>query len=68
MYVSHTLSRASLPSSQVISDMQDYPIYQLTNADNLLYDITDRVNDDNVFVTNQRLEQIKREMAKNITL
>ena len=68
MYLSDTLSRASLPSSQVSSDMPDYLIYQLTNENNLLSEIADIANDDNIFVTDQRLEQIKRKTATDITL
>ena len=47
--------------------MPDYLIYRLTNEDNFLSEITDIVNDD-VFVTDQRLELIKQESAADITL
>ena len=68
MYLSDTLSRGSLLSSQVSSEMPEYLIYQLTNEDYLLSKIADIAIDDNVFVTDQRLEQIQRETTADITL
>ena len=48
--------------------MPDYLTYQLTNDNNLLSEIADIANYDNIFVTDQRLEQIKRETATDIIL
>ncbi len=68
MFLSDTLSRASLPNDQTIAEMPEYLIYSLQMEEALMSEIAAVKNDDAIFVTDQRLEKVKQETAHDITL
>ena len=67
MFISDTLSRASLPTKQIKASMPDYLIYQLTSEEKLMADIAD-VTNEVVHVSDVRLEQIRQNTATDVTL
>ena len=68
MFLSDTLSRASLPNDQTAAEMPEYLIYSLQKEEDLMLEIADTNNDDAIFVTDQRLEKVRQETARDITL
>ena len=68
MYISDTLSRASLPIEQDNDQIPDYLICQLDSEKAITDDIENTVNDEVIFVTDERLEKIRREISMDVTL
>ena len=68
MYISDTLSRASLPIKQVDKDTPSYQIFQIQEEQELHGELEDIDLEDSLFVTDTRLNTIKHETAKDMTL
>ena len=68
MYISDTLSRASLPIEQDNDQIPDNLICQLDSEKAITDDIENTVNDEVIFVTDERLEKIRREISMDVTL
>ena len=68
MYVSDTLSRAALPLTMVDKSKPDYIIYQLQEEEHFRKELEEINQEDTLFVTDHRLNQIRVETGKDITL
>lgn len=68
MNISDTISRASLLDKELSAETLDELVYQLREDQQLQREVKDTNNDDVIFVTNQRLQQIKLETLQNTSL
>jgi transposase InsO family protein len=66
MHISDTLSRASLPITEITPAMPDYMIFNIMEEDAVRKELEDA--DVTVFVTDERLRQVCEETTKDATL
>lgn len=68
MYISDTLSRASLPDTPVNQETHQYQIFKI-HEDHYIYTEFEEINaEESLFVTDARLQSVKKETAKDSTL
>lgn len=65
MFISDTLSRAALPISH---DSPDYVIFQFSPEEKLCHESEETDQEEAVFVTDQRLEDVRQETSKDASL
>ena len=65
MFISDTLSRAALPISH---DSPDYVIFQFSPEEKLCHKMEETDQEEAVFVTDQRLEDVRQETSKDASL
>jgi len=68
MHISDTLSRAALEADKPVDKMPEYAIFQLMQETKSLQELEQTENDDVVFVTDGRLNQIRLETIKDSSL
>ena len=68
MFISDTLSRAALPLRCVKADSPDYLIFQVNLEDRVRQEVEDINLEEAIFVTDQRLGQIRHETSKDASL
>ena len=67
-FVSDMLSRAALPIRHAKEDSPDYVIFQFSQEEKLRHEIEETVQEEAVFVTDQRLEDACQETGKDASL
>ena len=68
MYISDTLSRASLPQQEVTSDSPQYIIFQVAEERQFQEELTEVNMEQDVFVTDERLHRIREETLREPAL
>ena len=68
IFISDTLSRAALPLRQIQADTPDYLIFQVQEEERFRQEFEETNLEEAVFVTDQRLEQIRQETNKDASL
>ena len=68
MYISDTLSRASLPQQEVTSDTHPYIIFQVQEECRFQEELADINMESDVFVSDERLQRIREETVRDTTL
>ena len=68
MLISDTLSHAALPLRSFKADSPDYLILQVNLEDRVRQEVEDTNLEEAIFVTDQRLEQIRHETSKDASL
>ena len=68
MFISDTLSRATLPLRQTQKDTPDYLIFQVHEEERFRQEVEETNLEEATFVTDQRLEQIRQETNKGASL
>ena len=68
MFISDTLSRASLPNKSIDKETPHYQIFQLNEEQTLYSEYADDNAEDLLFVTDTRLDAIKKDTANDATL
>ena len=68
MFISDTLSRASLPLCRTQADTPDYQIFQVHEEERFRQEVEETNLEEATFITDQRLEQICQETNKDASL